>query len=128
MARERKAAGRAVIVGAAAAGFATAEGLCQGGYSGEIVLVGDEDSEPYDRPPLSKQVLAGRWNPERAALMPPARLSRITAAVRHGRATGLDVAEHFVRLNDGSTLDYDVVVIATGVRPRTLPRHLARPP
>jgi NADPH-dependent 2,4-dienoyl-CoA reductase/sulfur reductase-like enzyme len=115
--------GRAVIVGAAAAGYATAEGLRQSGWQGEIVLVGEEAGKPYERPPLSKQVLAGQWEPERAALMPPIRLSRIAAEVCQTRATGLDVGGHRIRLQSGATIDYDVVVIATGVRPRALPHE-----
>ncbi|MGO4419135.1 FAD-dependent oxidoreductase, partial [Streptomyces sp. MCAF7] len=57
-----------VIVGASAAGLATAEALRNKGYDGTLTLVGDEPHLPYDRPPLSKQVLSGDWQPERVRL------------------------------------------------------------
>lgn len=113
---------RVVIVGGSAAGLATAEALRRFHYDGEIVVVGEELGDAYDRPPLSKQVLAGEWDEARAALFPPARLERIDAELRLGyRATGLDVERCRVELDGGATLSYDEVVIATGVRPRVLP-------
>jgi NADPH-dependent 2,4-dienoyl-CoA reductase/sulfur reductase-like enzyme len=59
---------RVVIVGAGLGGLRTVEFLRAAGFSGQITLVGDERHEPYDRPPLSKQILAGQWPEERAAL------------------------------------------------------------
>jgi len=53
-----------VVVGASAAGLTAAQTLRREGFEGELTLVGDEDRMPYDRPPLSKQVLAGTWEPE----------------------------------------------------------------
>jgi NADPH-dependent 2,4-dienoyl-CoA reductase/sulfur reductase-like enzyme len=52
---------RIVIVGTSAAGLTAAEALRRGGYDGTLTLIGDEPYRPYDRPPLSKQVLAGTW-------------------------------------------------------------------
>lgn len=113
---------RVVIVGGSAAGLATAEALRRFHYDGEIVVIGEELGDAYDRPPLSKQVLAGEWDEARAALFPPARLERIGAQLRLGRrAAGLDTARSRVELDDGAVLSYDDVVIATGVRPRVLP-------
>ena len=113
---------RVVIVGGSAAGLVTAEALRRFHYDGEIVVVGEELGDAYDRPPLSKQVLAGEWDEARAALFPPARLERIAAELRLGRrATGLDVERRRVELDDGAALSFDDVVIATGVRPRVLP-------
>src|SRR3954447_2508895 len=60
--------GHVVIVGASLAGLRAAEALRKGGFAGRLTLVGDEPYEPYDRPPLSKQVLAGRIGPESTAL------------------------------------------------------------
>lgn len=60
--------GHVVIVGASLAGLRAAEALRKGGFGGRLTLVGDEPYEPYDRPPLSKQVLAGRIPPESTAL------------------------------------------------------------
>lgn len=113
---------RIVIVGGSAAGLATAEALRRFHYEGELVVVGDELCNAYDRPPLSKQVLAGEWDEARAALFPPARLERIGAELRLGRrAVALDTGHRRVDLDDGAVLSYDDVVIATGVRPRILP-------
>lgn len=119
--KQRRTVGRVVIIGGAAAGLACAEGLRRHGHQGEIVIVGDEHDESCDRPPLSKQVLSGQWKPERAALMPPARIERVGAVLHAGRAARLDVVGHRVELAGGAVLGYDAVVAATGVRPRTLP-------
>ncbi|MGW3293682.1 NAD(P)/FAD-dependent oxidoreductase [Streptomyces xiamenensis] len=118
---------RIVIVGASAAGLAAAETLRREGYDGTLTLVGDEPHPPYDRPPLSKQVLAGQWAPERLALRAPADLAALGLDLRLGTAaTGVDPAARTVLLADsGSTgerdLSYDGLIIATGVRPRLLP-------
>ncbi|MET7682587.1 FAD-dependent oxidoreductase [Streptomyces sp. NPDC005423] len=113
---------RVVIVGASAAGLAAAETLRREGYAGTITLVGDEPHPPYDRPPLSKQVLAADWEPERVTLRAPADLAARDLDLRLGSAaTGLDLAGRTVRLADGTELPYDGLVVATGVRPRRLP-------
>ncbi len=108
-----------VIVGAGLGGLRTVEFLRAEGYSGRITLVGDERHEPYDRPPLSKQILAGRWPEERAALH-RGELAELGISVHLGRsAVGVDGAA--VDLDDGTRLRYDALVVATGVRPRRLP-------
>jgi NADPH-dependent 2,4-dienoyl-CoA reductase/sulfur reductase-like enzyme len=114
--------GHVVVVGASAAGLTAAETLRREGYAGRLTLVGDEDHLPYDRPPLSKQVLSGVWEPKRTALLREADLTSLDADwVLGTSATGLDVASRHVRLSDGGGLDYDGLVIATGVTPRRLP-------
>ena len=60
---------RVVVVGASLAGLRAAEELRARGFDGTITVVGDEPHQPYDRPPLSKQILAGTWPAERAALV-----------------------------------------------------------
>lgn len=111
-----------VVVGASAAGLTTAETLRKRGYDGDITLVGQEPHLPYDRPPLSKQVLAGTWAPERVRLRDAGKLDELGATLLLGqRATGLDVAARRVSLAGGGVLGYDALVIATGVRPRDLP-------
>ncbi|GAA3769529.1 FAD-dependent oxidoreductase [Streptomyces coacervatus] len=110
------------MVGASAAGLAAAETLRREGYDGTLTLVGDEPQAPYDRPPLSKQVLAAEWQPERLALRPPADLAALDLDLRLGvAATGLQLAEHTVQLADGTEVPYDGLIVATGVRPRRLP-------
>ncbi|MFE1835689.1 NAD(P)/FAD-dependent oxidoreductase [Streptomyces sviceus] len=113
---------RIVVVGASAAGLAAAETLRREGYDGTLTLVGDEPLAPYDRPPLSKQILAAEWGPERLALRAPDALAALDLDLRLGvAATGLELADQTIELADGSALSYDGLVIATGVRPRRLP-------
>ncbi|MFF8449020.1 NAD(P)/FAD-dependent oxidoreductase [Streptomyces leeuwenhoekii] len=115
---------RIAVIGASAAGLAAAEGLRHLGWDGLITLVGDEPHPPYDRPPLSKQVLSGAWPPERTALRDPGRLAALGLDLRLGtRAVAYDPARRHVTLDDGArtVLECAGVVAATGVRARTLP-------
>ena len=114
--------GAIVVVGGCLAGLRAVQGLRGGGFRGRVVLVGDEDHEPYDRPPLSKQVLAGAWPPERTVLADRMQLAELGVDLLSGhRAESLDAESHRVTLDDGSVLDADGVVVATGARARTLP-------
>jgi 3-phenylpropionate/trans-cinnamate dioxygenase ferredoxin reductase subunit len=111
-----------VIVGAGAAGLTTAEALRNRGYAATLTLIGDERHHPYDRPPLSKQILAGTWEPDRIALRSPDALAKLDADLLLGRsAVGLDLATRQILLDGGDRLDFDRLVIATGVTPRSLP-------
>jgi NADPH-dependent 2,4-dienoyl-CoA reductase/sulfur reductase-like enzyme len=111
-----------LVIGASAAGLGTAESLRRKGYRGRITVLGAESHPPYDRPPLSKQVLAGAWEPERARLRPQEALDALDAEFLLGDpAVALDAAAHAVRTASGRVLRADAVVIATGLRPRTLP-------
>ena len=113
---------RVVVVGASAAGLAAAETLRRQGYDGTVTLVGDEPHPPYDRPPLSKQILDGRWDARRLPLRGRDQLDALGLDLRLGvAATGLDPAGRTVALADGSEVPYDGLVVATGVRPRRLP-------
>ncbi|MEV5953801.1 FAD-dependent oxidoreductase [Streptomyces sp. NPDC051987] len=114
--------GRVVVVGASAAGLAAAETLRREGHIGPLTLMGDEPAAPYDRPPLSKEILSGAWSPDRLPLRTPADLDALDLDVRYGHeAIGADVAARTVLLSDGSEVSYDGLVVATGVRPRRLP-------
>jgi NADPH-dependent 2,4-dienoyl-CoA reductase/sulfur reductase-like enzyme/ferredoxin len=111
--------GRIVIVGASLAGLRAAESLRRKGFEGKLTLVGDEPHEPYDRVPLSKQVLSGWIEPDRT-LLP--RQFGIDAEWRLGvAATGLDVAGRRVQLADGGGIGFDRLLIATGMRARPWP-------
>jgi NADPH-dependent 2,4-dienoyl-CoA reductase/sulfur reductase-like enzyme len=116
------------VVGASLAGLRVVEGLRQGGYDGRLVVVGEEPHLPYDRPPLSKQVLAGEWGEDRIALRDASRYEQLDVDWRLGRrAVGLDLVSRTVELDDASALSFDALAITTGARPRTLPGLAARP-
>jgi 3-phenylpropionate/trans-cinnamate dioxygenase ferredoxin reductase subunit len=115
---------RVVIVGASLGGVRTAAALRREGYEGEIVIVGDETHQPYDRPPLSKQILMGKWGPEKIGLVTEASHAELRAEWKLGSAaTSLrrDDESFVVTLHDGSDVTGDTVVIATGTRARRLP-------
>lgn len=113
--------GRIVIVGASLAGLRAAETLREEGFTGSLTLIGDEPYKPYDRPPLSKQVLLGKASADHTAL--PRRWA-IDAEWRLGvAATGLDMAAKRVRLANGDEVEYDRLLIATGVRARPWPHE-----
>ncbi|WGX95310.1 NAD(P)/FAD-dependent oxidoreductase [Nocardioides sp. L-11A] len=109
-----------VIVGASAAGTATASKLRRLGYAGRLTIIGDE-VVPYDRPPLSKQFLAGQWAEDKLRLMSPDQLESLDARLLLGtRAVGLDSGRRTITDDAGRTHPFDAAVIATGVRPRML--------
>jgi 3-phenylpropionate/trans-cinnamate dioxygenase ferredoxin reductase subunit len=111
-----------VVVGAGLAGWRFIEALRREGYQGGVTLVGDEPDPPYDRPPLSKTVLVGKWVLEKTILASEERIVAARVTMRLGeRVTDLDVARTRVRLGDGTWIDATHVVIATGTRARTLP-------
>lgn len=113
---------RVVVVGASLAGLRVCETLRQEGFTGTITLIGDEAHQPYDRPPLSKALLAGEFEPDRIALRRPDALASLDLELLLGRrAVSLDTERRSVGLADGSAVDYDALVIATGARPRRLP-------
>jgi NADPH-dependent 2,4-dienoyl-CoA reductase/sulfur reductase-like enzyme/ferredoxin len=108
--------GRIVIVGASLAGLAAAAFLRREGFTGSLTLIGDELDQPYDRPPLSKEVLYGWIPPDRVGL--PLR-EEVDAEWRLGvPASGLDAIGKRVLLANGSAVEYDRLLIATGTRAR----------
>jgi 3-phenylpropionate/trans-cinnamate dioxygenase ferredoxin reductase subunit len=111
-----------VIVGASLAGIRTAEALRRLGFDGRIALVGDEPHRPYDRPPLSKEVLRGERTPEQLALTKPEAFDALRLDLHLGaRAKSTDLAARRVGLENGDALPYDGLVIATGARARPMP-------
>ncbi|WP_199815578.1 NAD(P)/FAD-dependent oxidoreductase [Streptomyces griseus] len=111
--------GRIVVAGASLGGLRAAEQLRAAGWTGAVTVVGDEPHMPYNRPPLSKEVLAGKAPFESLALTPkPAAADvewRLGTKVVEAR-----LAERTVELDDGSVLPYGGLVVATGMRPRRL--------
>jgi len=113
---EFKTNGRIVIVGASLAGLRAAEALRDEGFNGKLTIIGDEKHEPYDRPPLSKQVLKG-WVRADHTLLP--RTRKVDAEWQLGvAATSLDRSSKQVRLANGDQVPFDRLLIATGTRAR----------
>ncbi|WP_326670682.1 NAD(P)/FAD-dependent oxidoreductase [Streptomyces canus] len=108
------------VVGASLAGLSAARSLRKQGYDGRLVVIGDELHRPYDRPPLSKEFLAGSLAESDLALEPDTEDLRAQWLLGV-RAVGLDGPQRAVRLADGSEVRADGVVIATGAAARTLP-------
>jgi len=109
-----------VIVGGGLAATRTAEQLRRADFTGPITIVSDEVHLPYDRPPLSKEVL--RSEVDDVTLKPREFYDEQNITLRLGSAaTGIDTAAQTVTLDDGSTLTYDELVIATGLVPRRIP-------
>lgn len=110
------------VVGASLAGVSAVEGLREHGYDGPIRLLGAETHLPYDRPPLSKQLLQGAVDVEEVQLRPPDWYDAYDVDLVLGRrAVGLDAARQAIRLDDGTEIDYHGAVIATGASARRLP-------
>lgn len=108
------------VVGASLAGLYAAEALRAQGFDGELVIVGDETRRPYDRPPLSKQFLAGRIDEDALSLESPDGDLGARWLLGVG-AADLDPEDRAVVLADGTRIHSDGVVIATGARARSLP-------
>jgi NADPH-dependent 2,4-dienoyl-CoA reductase/sulfur reductase-like enzyme len=112
------------IVGASLAGTRAAETLRAGGFTGTITMIGNENHKPYDRPPLSKNFLAGEWDTERVALRKPDALDALNVMWKLGSAAvSLDTDLNCVTLASGDTVHYDGLIIATGGTVRRLPNQ-----
>jgi 3-phenylpropionate/trans-cinnamate dioxygenase ferredoxin reductase subunit len=111
-----------LIAGAGLAGARCAETLRAEGYAGSVVLVGDEPVPPYERPALSKELLAGTRSAPSLQLHPPGFWSEhgIELVLGH-RVTRLDRVRRVAVTDLGRALQWDRLVLATGARPRTLP-------
>lgn len=113
---------RIIIVGGGQAGAQAIQSLRQGGYEGGLTLIGEESNLPYQRPPLSKAYMKGEFAQERLFFRPQAwyddqkvDLSLSTTV------TAINRADRTVETNNGDSLGYDALIIATGSRPRALP-------
>lgn len=114
--------GTALVVGASVAGIRTAQALRAEGWRGRVVVVGDESNWPYDRPPLSKQMLTVRGEVRPTPLITEQEAAASAIELLLGvRAAGLDRSMKRVVLEDGRELSYDQLVIATGASARPSP-------
>jgi 3-phenylpropionate/trans-cinnamate dioxygenase ferredoxin reductase component len=110
-----------VIIGAGHAGGRAAEALRAAGFSGKVTLLGSETHPPYERPPLSKDLLAGKIPAERAYLKPLAFYAEAGIDLRLGTTVlEIDRPAQRLRLADGATMPYDQLLLTTGARPRRL--------
>ncbi len=109
------------IIGGGQAGTQTAASLRAQGFTGEIVLLGNEPTLPYQRPPLSKAFLAGELARDRLLLKPAGFYAQSKVDIRlNTTATAIDQTRRLVTLDNGELLTYDHLVFATGGRPRPL--------
>ncbi|MEV1083156.1 FAD-dependent oxidoreductase [Streptomyces sp. NPDC050211] len=110
---------RILVAGASMGGLRAAEHLRAAGWTGRVTVIGDEPHMPYNRPPLSKEVLAGKVPFESLAFTPKPWAADVEWRLGT-RVIAARLAERTVALDDGSTLSYDGLVVATGMRPRRL--------
>lgn len=110
-----------VVIGAGQAAVQAVETLRKRGYEGSLIVVGDEATLPYQRPPLSKQLLAGRLERDRVLIRHARFYDEHAVELRLGRrALRIDRGEHTIELDDGSSLRWDALLLATGGRARRL--------
>lgn len=117
-----------LIVGASVAGVRTVQALRLAGYDGTITLMGEEPHPPYDKPPLSKELLAADATGEAIPLVTSDQWEALDVHLRLGvRAAALEPSRKIVHTQSGEEIGYDTLVIATGAIPRTLAAadHLA---
>ncbi len=118
-----------IIVGAGQAGCDMTSALRQLGYTGKIILIGDEPALPYRRPPLSKAYLSGDIGEEALYIKPQATYTKQDVEVRTGvQVTAIDRQAHTVTLSNGETLHYDKLALTTGGHARRLPLPGAEKP
>ena len=116
-----RAMNRIAVIGASLAGLRAVEFIRRAKFGGHVVLIGDEEHLPYDRPPLSKELLRGEWEPERLALRRGSYDELNVELALGRRAVSLDTNAREIRLEGGDTVPFDGLVIATGGRVRELP-------
>jgi 3-phenylpropionate/trans-cinnamate dioxygenase ferredoxin reductase subunit len=108
------------IVGTSLAGLRAAETFRREGFDGRIVAIGAEPHLPYDRPPLSKELLRGDWEPDQVVLRKQGVDDLDLEWRLDTRAVALDAAVREIALHDGERIAFDGLVIATGATPRRL--------
>jgi 3-phenylpropionate/trans-cinnamate dioxygenase ferredoxin reductase subunit len=108
------------VIGASLAGAKAAEAAREVGFEGRIVLIGEEPGLPYERPPLSKDILRGDKETEAARVHPAGFYAERSIELLNDRAVALDPAARTIRLAGGDQVAFDAAVIATGAAPRSL--------
>lgn len=111
---------RCIIVGASHAAAQLCVSLRQAGWSGDILMIGDEPQLPYHRPPLSKALLAGEKTVEDIVIRPATFYAKQNIRFQQGRVTALDRIQKMLTLADGSQLNYDKLALCTGARVRRI--------
>ena len=116
---------RIIVVGAGQAGLSLCATLRSEGHSGPVALIGAESFPPYQRPPLSKAFMAGKLDRERLFLKPDAFFRELDISLLTGATvTSIDRKKFRLFLDSGRELEYDLLAIATGARPRRLPERI----
>ena len=111
-----------VIIGAGQAGGWTAKTLRDEGFEGRVIIIGDENFAPHERPPLSKKVLLGDVEKDVCLLWPPGTLEDAGIELRLGvSVSAIDADGHTLSLGNGETIGWNKLMIATGGRARPLP-------
>ncbi|MEU5398992.1 FAD-dependent oxidoreductase [Streptomyces sp. NPDC005963] len=110
-----------VIIGGGLAGAKAAETLRAEGFTGRVILIGDENDHPYERPPLSKGYLTGKEKRDSVFVHEPAWYAGADVELHLGQTVvSVDRADKAVHLGDGTVLHYDKLLLATGAEPRRL--------
>ncbi|MBB4855246.1 3-phenylpropionate/trans-cinnamate dioxygenase ferredoxin reductase subunit [Mycobacteroides chelonae] len=112
--------GRAIIVGGSHAGAQLCVSLRQEGWEGEILVVGDEPTLPYHRPPLSKSYLSGKSSIVDLLIRPPRFYEQQNIDIRHARVEVIHRRARTITLDDGEEIGYDKLALCVGARPRRL--------
>jgi 3-phenylpropionate/trans-cinnamate dioxygenase ferredoxin reductase subunit len=112
---------RVLVIGGSHAGAQVCANLRQDGWTGEILVIGDEPTLPYHRPPLSKTYLAGKTTIDDLLIRPAEYYETHDITFRVGHVESIDRSAHTVALTDGDEVSYDKLVLCLGARPRRLP-------
>ncbi|WP_053376276.1 NAD(P)/FAD-dependent oxidoreductase [Paenibacillus sp. FJAT-27812] len=117
-----------VIIGAGETGARAASELRSLGWTGNITLIGEEAHAPYERPPLSKQALQEAAEPSPAFILDHKKLEELRILwKKENKATSIDKGKHMIKLENGESIFYERLLLATGAKPRTLPTELFEP-
>ncbi|HMT26652.1 MAG TPA: FAD-dependent oxidoreductase [Dermatophilaceae bacterium] len=111
---------RALIIGASHAGAQLAASLRQEGWSGEVVLIGEESAAPYQRPPLSKSYLAGKCSLDEITIRSSDFYSKQRIQLLDAHVEAINRSAGHIVMSTGDTLTYDKLALCTGARPRQL--------